>query len=191
MNTHANSLEHNDELHKQEAINHLQGTLKFSNSESPVNVLSLKADPEPPSSATRQLLQSGSETTGKLFDGSNKALPSDAVADGRLLNVATPAAQPLDEKYAGNTDYQVSSAKLAKDKTAAELLNNEQDNLEALQKANPTPENQIKLSDLSARVIQANGAVRIDENNITAVKKRIDGGPAIIVGDTSPQKTPQ
>ena len=106
------------------------------------------------------------------------------------LKIATPTAQaaPLDPKYANNKDYQAASATLAKAKAAADALSKQESDLEVLQKNNPTPERQIQLSDLSARVNQANGAAKLAQNKVDAVKKEIDG-PAIIVGDDPGQPT--
>lgn len=138
----------------------------------------------PANSAKEQLLNSGKETTGQLFD--NGKAHDDAVVDARLPNVATPAAAtPLDPRFAKSKDYQAAAATLTKAQTLADTLNKKITDLQDQQKASPTPARQIEIYNLSAQTNQATGALTIAKNNLDTVKKKIiESGPAIIVDDS-------
>jgi hypothetical protein len=141
----------------------------------------------PANSAIEQLRNSGKESTGRLFDGG--VAHDDAVVDTKLPNVATPAAAAaLNPKLASSKDYRAAATKLTNAQSVADTLNKKMTDLQDQQKASPTPERQIAISNLSAQTSQANGAVAIAKNNLDTVKKKIESGPAIIVDDTPGQE---
>jgi hypothetical protein len=141
------------------------------------------------SSAKEQLFNSRFESTGRLFD--NGQGPDDAELDPKLKeklpDVATPSAQPLDPRLAKSQDYRTAAMDLAKAQIQAETLNRKMTDLEDQQKTSPSPERQIEISNLSAQVSQAKGALTIATNKLDAVKKKvIEEGPAIVVDDSAP-----
>jgi hypothetical protein len=146
----------------------------------------------PAKSAIEQLRNSGKESTGRLFDGGGAH--DDAMVDAKLPNVATPAAAAApDPRLAKSKDYRAAATTLAKVQTLADTLNKKMTDLQDQQKASPTPERQIAISNLSVQTSQANGAVAIAKNNLDTVKKKIESGPAIIVDDapSQAQSTPK
>lgn len=138
-------------------------------------------------SAKEQLFNSGRETTGELFD--NGKAHDDNNVDTSLPDVGTPSAQarPLDVKLARDKDYQAAATELTQAQSKADTVNKKMAELQGQQKAGPTPERQIEISNLSAQASVANGAVVLAQNNLDTVKKKIiESGPAIIVEDSTP-----
>jgi hypothetical protein len=169
----------------QSALDHLQGVMKFSDSDAPAATVA-KTAALPSNSAKVQLTNSGNGTTGQLFDGGKAH--DDAVVDARLPNVATPSSQAaaLEVKLARDKGYQAATADLTKAQATADAVNKKMANLQEQQKASPTPERQIEISNLSGQASQANGAVAIATNNLDSVKKKIiESGPAIVVDDNT------
>jgi tetratricopeptide (TPR) repeat protein len=127
----------------------------------------------PSDSARGQLFNSGKETTGLLFD--NGRAHDDAVVDATLPNVETPSAQgtPLDARLAQDKDYQAAVIDLTRARAEADALNRKMTDLQDQQKASPTQERQIEISNLSAQTNQANGAVVIATEHAAIVQKII------------------
>lgn len=136
-------------------------------------------------SAREQLFNSRFESTGQLFD--NGRGHDDAAVDAKLANVATPLAQAVEARFAKNKDYQAAASELVTTQAAADALNKKMADLLSQQNANPTPERQTEIYNLSGQLHQASGAVAIATTNLDTVKKKIiQEGPAIVVDDGAP-----